>query len=540
MNRILSRANKRISLSSAAALLIGTTLIGQVLGFLRVKLINANFPDIGGQSTDAYFAAFKIPDFFFYTIAAGALGVAFIPLLSDRLAKNDKKGAWELSSSLMTLLTICMGIVGLVVIAFPEPLIRYVVAPEIAKNPEQLHNTATIMRFIAFNPLLFTLSGILTSMQQTFGRFFFYAIAPLFYNISIMVSAIIFSDAQPNNGGPGSMGIVGLGVGAMIGAILQFIVVLLGIKGLGFSFRPKINWKTSDFRLMLRQLPARSIDQGIDSINTIVETNFASRLGQGFLSYYENAYTLHMAPILLVGSTISTAAFPRLTERLSKGRPDLFRKDFLQILRTMIWIIAPIVVVCFFARAYFARMIFAKNANEIALIFGYLSLAIFFRVIYSIISRWFYAQKDTKTPLFVSVFAIGLNIILAYFLSRPTSYGVSGLAMVQSIVAGSEVLVLSAIMLYRDRKLFNLEFWNAMVHIVSVTGFSMIGALFMMSLLPLQATDKGFITLGSKLFVISIVTLSIHLAISALLGLEEVNPIFKKAKQFVSKPWNLT
>src|SRR6476620_1068792 len=102
-NKLFMKANKRVSLGGAAALLIAAALAGQILGFLRVKLVNANFSQFGGQSTDAFFAAFKIPDFFFYTIAAGALGVAFIPILADHLERHDRKGAFELATSLLNM-----------------------------------------------------------------------------------------------------------------------------------------------------------------------------------------------------------------------------------------------------------------------------------------------------------------------------------------------------------------------------------------------------------------------------------------------------
>src|SRR5581483_7215266 len=121
--------------------------------------------------------------------------------------------------------------------------------------------------------------------------------------------------------------------------------------------------------------------------------------GSGFITYFNNAFILSTAPILLIGTAISTAAFPRLNARLSQGRPDLFRRDFLMVLRAMIWIAAPLVVVCYFCRGYLARLIFAQGNQQIAIIFGFLTLAIFFRIIYSIVSRWFYAQKDTVTPL---------------------------------------------------------------------------------------------------------------------------------------------
>jgi putative peptidoglycan lipid II flippase len=525
VNRILRKVNQRVSLGGAAVLLISAALLGQLLGFLRTKLVNANFPAVGPESTDAYFAAFKIPDFFFFTLAAGALGVAFMPILAERLNNNDRKGVWELSASLMNLLAILMAAVAVIIFVFAEPLLKYIVAPKL--GPEELDNAVMIMRLLAFNPLLFTISGILTSVQQTFGRFFFYAIAPIFYNLCIIGSIFLFRH---------NIGIVGLGIGAAVGAVLQLAIIFIGLQGTGFRYRPKIKWKSRDFRQILRQLPARSIDQGVDSINSIVETNLATRIGPGNVSYYENAFILHTTPILLIGTAISTAAFPRLTDRLAQGRPDLFRKDFLRILRMMIWLAMPIVVVAYFTRAYLARLIFTRDANEIAIIFGFLAGAILFRIVYSIMSRWFYAQKDTRTPLFVSLFTIALNIVLAYTLSRPTSYGITGLAMAQSIVAGVEVLILAVIMVWRDHRLFDTEFWSGLVKILSVTGFSVLVAFIMISFFPLGASDRGIVTLGSKLGAITAATFGVHLAVSLLFGLEEAGPVVRRAKKLILKP----
>jgi putative peptidoglycan lipid II flippase len=522
-----AKRSRLVPLGTIATLLVASSLVSQVLGFLKTRMVSANFPPIGGQSTDAYFAAFNIPDFFFFTIAAGALGVAFMPVLSDHLQRGDRKGMWELSASLMNLLAIAMLFVGVFIFVFAEPLIRYVVAPGLASHPGQLHNAVVIMRLICFNPLLFTISGVLTATQQTLGRFFFYAIAPLFYNLSIIASILIFRH---------NIGLVGLGVGALIGGILQLAIVFFGLIGTKFRWQPKIIWRSSDFRGILRNLPPRSLDQGIDQVESIVETHIASGLARGAISFYNYAYTLQTAPIMLIGTAISTAAFPRLNQRLSQGRPDLFRSDFLKILRAMIWIAMPVVVVSYFARGYLARIIFGKNAPEIAVIFGFLVVAILFRTIYTIVSRWFYAQKDTKTPLFVSIFTIALNIVLAYSLSRPHAYGVVGLAIAQSIVAMVEVFILSVIMLIRDHKLFDMAFFGGCARIVSVTGFSVVAGSTMAALYPLGVNDRGIITLGTKLFFIALVVFAVHVGISALFGLEEVEPIFRRVKQIILKP----
>lgn len=534
VNWFRKRATARLSLTSAATLLVASSLFGQVLGFLRTKLVNSNFSAYGPHSTDTYFAAFNIPDFFFYTLAAGALGVAFIPVLAERLEKGDRKGMWELSSSLMNLLGIIMAGVAIVILLFAKPLIHHIVAPDM--DTAQLDTTANLMRLLALNPLLFTISGVLTASQQSLGRFFFFAIAPLFYNTCIIISTLVFSEASHHSGGPWHLGIVGLGIGALVGAILQLLVVAFGLTGLRFKWRPHISWKNADFRLILRNLPPRSIDQGMDQVEAIVETNFARRLGTGNVSFYNNAYILSSAPIILIGTAISTAAFPRLTSRLAQGRPDLFRKDFLQVLRVMIWITLPVVVISYFCRGYLAHLIFSRDSGTIARVFGYLAVAIFFRTLYAIISRWFYAQKDTRTPLYVSLFSIALNIILVYFLSKPSAYNIDGLAMAQSIVAMVEVFILLIIMTWRDRRLFNADFWSDVLRTLSVTGFTVMTTYIMVHLAPLGLNDKGFITLSTKLFFIIAPTFIVHIAVSSLFGLDEVQPVIRKLRKVVLAP----
>jgi putative peptidoglycan lipid II flippase len=524
VNRWLNRANARVSLVNAAALLVGASLFGQLLGFMRTQVVNGNFNTTGHITTDAYFAAFKIPDFFFYTIAAGALGVAFMPFLADKLAQGDRQSVWKITSSLLNFLGVLMFGVGLVLLIFTEPLLRIVVGHNL--GPKETHDAVLIMRLVAFNPLLFTISGILTSLQQTFGRFFFYALAPIIYNSCIIASVYLFKN---------NIGLVGLGIGALVGALLQLAIVTLGLVGLRFRYVRGINFRSPEFRGVLRNLPPRSIDQGLDSINSIVETNRASTLKSGSITVYENAYTLHLAPILLIGTAISTAAFPRLNNRLAQGRPDLFRRDFLMVLRAIIWIVVPVVVIAFFTRGYLARLIFKNPQPAIAEAFGFLTGAIFFRTIYSIISRWFYSQKDTRTPLFVSLFAIVLNIYLAFTLVKATQ-DVTGLAMAQSIVAAAEVIILVAIMLIRDHKLFDSEFWSGVSRILSVTGFTILLTYIMISLIPFNAGDRGFIKLAAKLLAVMLPPMILHIWLSALFGLEEVRPVTNKLRAIVFRP----
>jgi peptidoglycan biosynthesis protein MviN/MurJ (putative lipid II flippase) len=196
----------------------------------------------------------------------------------------------------------------------------------------------------------------------------------------------------------------------------------------------------------------------------------------------------------------------------------------------------PVAVVCYFTRGYLARFIFSQNNPQIAELFGFLTAAIFFTTLYSIMSRWFYAHKDTKTPLFVSFFTVGLDIVLVNILARPGAYGASGLALTQSIVATVEVIILTIIIVFRDTKLFNKEFWGGILKIVAVTGFSVLAGFIMISLFPLGANDRGIITLGSKLLIIVAVVAVVHVGMSAFFEIEEVKPVFNRLKKIITKP----
>src|ERR1051325_3790248 len=120
---------------------------------MRTQVVNGNFNSPGHITTDAYFAPFKIPDFFFYTIAAGALGVAFMPFLADKLEHGDRQAIWRLTSSLINFLGLIMLVVAIVLVVFPGPLLRVVVGENL--GPHQFHDAVTITRIVALNPLLF-------------------------------------------------------------------------------------------------------------------------------------------------------------------------------------------------------------------------------------------------------------------------------------------------------------------------------------------------------------------------------------------------
>lgn len=533
VKRFFARATKgRLTVGTAASLLAASTLISSILGLYREKLLLSYYLDTYPQGLDAYRVAFTIPDFMFFLLVSGALSVTLIPVLNQRLATGNTKSAWELCSSLMNLLAVATFITSVLIIIFAEPLVQYVVAPGLDESTRGL--AVSLMRVIAINPFLFSISTVLASMQQAIGRFFFFALAPTMYSIGIIFGTLVFTNKITLFGVTiFEGGIMGVALGVVLGSILQLVVSSIGMRGIDFEYRFKIFWQNLGFRQVLKLLPARSFDQGIDYFNNLVETNLASRLKAGSISVYNIATTLHMVPINLIGVAISTAAFPKMTERLAQGRKDLFRKELQAVLRVIIWLALPITAIAFLGRGYIVSFIKVGGNSEIAGILSVLAVAILFRSIYHIASRSFYAQQDTRTPLYISIGTILLNIALATYFVLHTDLGVFGLAAAQSIVSVVEVLILFSIMQRRIKNVFNAKFINGVLRMISATGLMFVVTYIMIKVFNLTAFGESIFALLPPFTLIVFVSLGSYLLFSKLMGLDEADPVLARLKNFV-------
>lgn len=529
----ISKANRRLPLKLAAALLAGASLVGSLLGLLRDRLLNGMYYDTYKMGLDAYTVAFTIPDFMFFILVSGALSVTFIPVFNQRLSTGNKKSAWELSTSLINLLALATLVTSILIIIFADPLVRFIVGPGLPESGQAL--AVSMMRVIAINPFLFGIATVFASMQQAVGRFAFFALAPVLYNIGIIVGALFFTNGinlfgwQVFDGG-----IMGVAFGVVLGSILQLIVSSLGLYGMGFDYRFKIFWKNRGLHQVLRLLPPRSLDQGIDYVNGLVETNLASRMAAGSVRAYQQATTLSFVPINLIGVAISTAAFPKMTERLGQGRPDLFKKELQSVLRVIIWLALPVSVVAYFCRGYLVHFIKPGGDPLMAGILGVLALSILFRSIYFISARSFYAQQDTKTPLYISLFTISLNIVLAIWLSMGVNMGVYGLALAAVIASAIEVAILFIIMSRRIEGLFDKPFVRAVGRMASAAGFTAVITYILVAYMPLGAEDVFFSAFAKFTLIVGITAL-VYIIICRMFKLGEVYPILHRIRNILFK-----
>ena len=524
---VVSLANSQLSVKTAAIVLASSTLLSALLGIFRDRWLNSMYYDTYPAGLDAYTAAFTVPDFLFFLITSGALAVTFIPVFNQRLISGNKKSAWELSSSLINLLAIIALVASIFMMIFADPLIRYIVAPGL--NESAMSLAINMMRVIAINPFLFSISTVLSSMQQAVKRFIFYAIAPALYNVGIIVGILSFTNGinifgiQLFEGG-----IMGVAIGVVFGALLQLGASIAGLVGLGFDYEFKIHWKNQGFRSVLKMLPTRSIDQGIDYVTGIMNTNLASRMGEQSIRAFQQASSLRGMPVNLIGVAISTAFYPKLSDEAGKNDEESFRNTLRSALSSIIWISLPVSIVAFFIRGYV--VFFIKNGGDakIASVLGALVVAIFTQSLYHIVARGYYAKQQLRKPLIISIIAFIVQVVCALLFSF-FNFGPEGLAHAMSISALFEVVVLLAIE-NRDmnHQLLNATFWKSMGKILLASIITGIVSYIITKLLPLRATDISFFAVFPKFCVIVGGSAIVYIITCLILGVEEVKPVVDK------------
>lgn len=531
---VVSLANVQLSVKTAAVVLASSTLVSALLGIFRDRWLNSMYYDTYPAGLDAYTAAFTVPDFLYFIITSGALAVTFIPVFNQRLVAGNKKSAWELSTSTLNFLALISFIASIFIMIFADPLVRYIVAPGL--NEQSMPLAINMMRVIAINPFLFSISTVLSSMQQAVKRFVFYAIAPALYNVGIIVGILVFTNGinifgwQIFEGG-----IMGVAIGVVFGALLQLFASIIGMVGIGFQYNFKIYWKNQGFRTVLKLLPTRSADQSIDYVMSILNTNLASRMGEQAIRAYQQAASLKSMPVNLIGVAISTAFFPKLSEDAASEDIEKFTDTFKQSLSTIVWISLPVAIIAFFIRGYVVNFIKNGGDPKIASVLGSFVVAIFFQSVFHIASRGFYARQNTKIPLILSVASFAVQLIFALIFSA-SGFGPEGLAYALSISALVEVSLLLIILNKQMKgKIFDKTMISSLTRILIASAIAGMASYAMTKIMPLRAADNSFLSTFPKFCVICAVSLLVYIGACVALKIEEVRPVINKVRQVLFK-----
>ncbi len=531
---VVSLANIQLSVKTAAIVLASSTLVSALLGIFRDRWLNSMYYDTYPAGLDAYTAAFTVPDFLYFIITSGALAVTFIPVFNQRLVAGNKKSAWELSTSTLNFLALISFIASIFIMIFADPLVRYIVAPGL--NEQSMPLAINMMRVIAINPFLFSISTVLSSMQQAVKRFVFYAIAPALYNVGIIIGILVFTNGinifgwQIFEGG-----IMGVAIGVVFGALLQLFASIIGMVGIGFQYNFKIYWKNQGFRTVLKLLPTRSADQSIDYVMSILNTNLASRMGEQAIRAYQQAASLKSMPVNLIGVAISTAFFPKLSEDAASEDIEKFTDTFKQSLSTIVWISLPVAIIAFFIRGYVVNFIKNGGDPKIASVLGSFVIAIFFQSVFHIASRGFYARQNTKIPLILSVVSFAVQLVFALIFSA-SGFGPEGLAYALSISALVEVSLLLIILNKQMKgKIFDKTMISSLTRILIASAIAGMASYAMTKIMPLRAADNSFLSTFPKFCVICAVSLLVYIGACVTLKIEEVRPVINKVRQVLFK-----
>ncbi len=430
---VLSKENS--SILSAAAVIMGATLISALLGFLRTRLLIQYF--FADKSVlDTFWAAFRIPDTIFQILIVGALSSAFIPVFSRYLEHDKQDEANNIASSMMNTIVGIMLVLTVVIIIWAEPLCRLIAGG----FPEgQIILMARLTRIMALAQVLFGFSTFITGIIQSHKRFIVPALAPSLYNIGIILGTVLFSQR---------FGIMGPAIGVVIGALLHLLAQLPLAYHLGFSYRPVIH-KHPAISEMTRLMLPRMLTLSLRQIEQTVLIAFSSWLSLGTVTIISIAQQLTNLPIRLIGVTIGQASLPFFAKETAKNNLTGLATMVNDAILQMLYLALPASVIMLVLRIPLVRLAYGADSFPWAetvttgKLVAMFALAIAAGSLSHIIVRVFYALHNTTTPFVINLFSTIINVALSYYLLFVLKTGIIGMAFAITLAAILETTILT-------------------------------------------------------------------------------------------------
>jgi putative peptidoglycan lipid II flippase len=445
-----------------AALILGVaSLLSRLVGLLRERVLTSTFG--AGDIFDSFVAAFRLPDLFFNLIVIGALSAAFIPLFTDKLvrSKDGKRQAFDFSLTILNVMLVVMGVISLLYVIFAPEIMR-LLTPGFGHDKMQM--TIMLSRIMALQPLLLTVSFVFSGVLNSFKRFVAYALAPIVYNVGIIIGVVWL---YPR------IGIAGLGWGVVLGALLHALVQLPSVLKVGLRWKPVFQPRSTDVRALWRMILPRIFGLAVQQINLVVVTILGSGLLAGSISVFYLANNVQYLPIGIFGLAFAQAAFPTLAEQYSRRNYAEYRHTLSRTFRYILFFVIPISMMLYLLRAQVIRVLYGNGAfdwqDTIATYqtLSYFIMSIFAQATVPLLTRAFYVQQDTKTPVVISIISIVVNIILAYWLSP--RYGVSGLAIAFSVSAIVNLVLLLGVLHWKLEGFDDRRVIGSLIRIVAAT-----------------------------------------------------------------------
>ena len=418
-------------------IVMGGMLASMAMGLVRQRVIAATFGT--GVELDAYTAANGLPELLFTMLAGGALTFAFIPIYTGFLTSGDRLGSNRLASQVIsTIFLLALGVSALAALLAPTLVSApWGLGPHFPPEVQRL--TSDLMRLLLLSTILFAISSILSGVLHAHRHFLLPAISPILYSLGVIFGAQVLSP---------TLGIFGLGWGALVGAALHLGVQIPGLIRYRVSWVPVLAWGEPALRRVAVLMAPRVVDlmmarASIDWLNA----NIGSGLGEGRLSSLRYAFQVMNMPWTLVGTAIGIAVFPTFAALAAEKDSAALRSALSGALRAILTLTLPAAVGLLLLGRPVIQVLFeggeftARSTELVFFALQFYVLALISQSVLEVVVRAFASRQDTVTPLLISFFTTALNISLAIWLARPERLSHGGLALANGVAVGVESLI---------------------------------------------------------------------------------------------------
>lgn len=400
----MNRARHLLRSSILVILLFG---LGKITGLIRTRLVSTAFGT--GAEFDAFTAANQLPEVFFTVIAGGSLAAAFIPVYVDYLINKSAKESLRLANTVLTLVILILGTISALGAIFAPWLVSVVLVPDFPPQTQDL--TIAIMRVILIQTTLFGISGVLSSILNAHQHFALPALAPVMLDVGYIIGLLLLVPR---------IGIVGLAWGTVIGALLHIVIQLPALRRYGYRYRPRVAVQMPGVQEVVRLMGPRIVTLGTIQIADLFIIRLASALPIGSTSGYFYAYALMQFPETLFGTAIAMVVFPTLAEQFNAGDIEGLRNTASRTLR-IVWFLTipaaaalvllgrPVISLLLEGGEFTADS--AQLVYSVLVVFG---LRVVSESTVEIAARLFYAQHNTKVPMFAYIGWLIVDVVLAY------------------------------------------------------------------------------------------------------------------------------
>jgi putative peptidoglycan lipid II flippase len=445
-----NNANRQIA--RAAGTVMFAILVGQILGLVNKMLTTNAFP---AAQLDAFVSANRVSETLFTLIAAGALGSAFLPTFTALLVREEKQSAWRLASSLINLVTLVLTVAALLASIFAPQIVHYFLAPGLSRDPAIFYLTVSLLRIQSVSAVLFGIGGLVIAILNAHQIFFVPQITAAMYQLGQIFGVLVLARW---------MGIYGLAWGVVIGSALFLLVQLPSLFRLHGEYNASLGWKNPNVTKVFRLMGPRVFGAAIVQLNFWVNNNLASRMAPGSILSLSYAFALMVMAQAVIAQSVAIAAMPTFSAQHALGKVDEMRSSLASALRGMFLMALPASVGLILLSQPIVSMLFergkttATTTQMMAWALMWFAAGLVGHSIMEVLTRAFFAQQDTKTPVIIGVIAMGLNVIFSILFSWMFAqigwYPVGGLALANSLATALEATALFFVM---QRRLHGLH-----------------------------------------------------------------------------------